>query len=236
MQRPLGRGWGVLLLALACAGAVHAQSAQDAVDGNVIDSHTFVNGHPDLKWRRDAMALYDAGRHQEALVLFQRAARFADKPSQAIVSEMYLKGQGVPADPVLAYVWMDLAGERGYPKLIARREALWAGLDQAQRRRAVEQGGALYREYGDPTARPRLQGELRRVAAQSTGSRLGQAGATQIYVRGGHAEHPVGSGEQFYDPRYWGGDGYFEWQAQQDLALLDGGVSVGAPQPVRAQE
>ena len=90
MQRPLGRGWGVLLLALACAGAVHAQSAQDAVDGNVIDSHTFVNGHPDLKWRRDAMALYDAGRHQEALVLFQRAARFVgvEGGSHAVNLEM----------------------------------------------------------------------------------------------------------------------------------------------------
>lgn len=233
MERPLRL---LLVLALLCPAALPAQSAQDAADGDIVTSHTFINGHPDLKWRREAMAQYDVGRYAEALVLFQRAARHADKPSQAIVSEMYQAGQGVARNPVLAYIWMDLAAERGYPKLIARREALWAGLDEAQRTAAVAQGGALYREYGDATARPRLQGELRRVSAQSTGSRLGQPGATQIYVRGAKSEHPVGSGQQFYDPRYWGGEGYFQWQAQQDLALLDGGVSVGALTPVRQEK
>lgn len=233
MERPLRLA---LALALLCAGPLHAQAPQDAANSNVVDSHTFINGHPDLKWRRDAMAQYDAGRYEQALVLFQRAARYADKPSQAMVSEMYQTGQGVAADPVLAYVWIDLAAERGYPKLIARREALWTGLDEAQRKSAVAQGGALYREYGDPTARPRLLGELRRVTAQSTGSRLGQPGPMQVYVRGAQSEYPVGSGEQFYDPRYWGGDGYFEWQAQQDLALLDGGVTVGGLQPVRSEK
>ncbi len=233
MERPL---YLALTLALLWSGALQAQSPQDAVDGNVTSSHTFINGHPDLKWRRDAMAKYEAGRYSEALMLFQRAARYADKPSQAIVSEMYLNGQGVAPDPVLAYVWMDLAAERGYPKLIARREAMWASLDEAQRKSAVEQGGAMYREYGDPSARPRLQGELRRVTTQSTGSRLGAPGPMQVYVRGAKNEHSVGTGEQFYDARYWGGDGYFEWQAQQDLALLEGGVTVGAMKPVHLEE
>ena len=59
---------------------------------------------------------------EKALRYFRRSSFFADKPSQGMVAEMYWKGEGTPRDPVQAYVWMDLAAERGYRGFIGLRE------------------------------------------------------------------------------------------------------------------
>ncbi len=60
---------------------------------------------------------------------FLRAARYADKPSQAMIAQMLWNGDGVPVDRVMAYVWADLAAERGYPAFIATREKFWSELN-----------------------------------------------------------------------------------------------------------
>ena len=74
----------------------------------------FLEHHQDIQYRMLGMTAYKDGRFDDALRFFRRAAFFADKPSQGMVAEMYWNGQGVPRDPVQAYIWMDLAAERGY--------------------------------------------------------------------------------------------------------------------------
>src|SRR3546814_6828921 len=80
---------------------------------------------------------------------FLRAARYADKPSQAMVAEMHWRGLGVPQDRELGYAWMDLAAERMYPNFVIKRERYWQLLDADQRSNAIERGQQLLAEYGD---------------------------------------------------------------------------------------
>lgn len=113
------------------------------------------------------------GRQQRAHEHFLRAARLADKLSQAAIAEQYWQGQGVDADRVLGYIWMDLAAERGVPALIALREAYWQGLTADERTRVPALGATLYAVYGDAAAQPRVAQEQRREKYQIVGSRVG---------------------------------------------------------------
>ena len=56
---------------------------------------------------------------------------------------------------------MDLAAERGTEWLVVQRERFWEALSADERERAVREGRALYAEFGDPAATPRLERELR---------------------------------------------------------------------------
>lgn len=112
--------------------------------------------HPDLFYRDAAIRSYQAGSKEQALVLFLKAACFADKPSQAIIAAMYWNGDGVPQDRALAYAWMDLAADRGYADLLAQREQYWAQLSPDERQRAIEQGRRIYAEYEDAQGLRRL--------------------------------------------------------------------------------
>src|SRR5690606_22663884 len=94
-------------------------------DRNLLENRVFDEGHPDLKWRVEAIRAMEKGRKREAFELFKRAASYADKPSQAMVAEMYWTGTGALRNRPLAYAWMDLAAERGYTKYLARREYIW---------------------------------------------------------------------------------------------------------------
>ena len=74
----------------------------------------FMNGHPDLFWRLRGRKYYEAGHYEHARECFELAARYADKPSQAMLGEMHWQGEGGPRDRALGYAWMDLAAERLY--------------------------------------------------------------------------------------------------------------------------
>src|SRR5690606_16599770 len=125
----------VLILALAgLATTVTAQAS--ARDGQaphpdyanlpeIIESDTFRNGHPDIRWRQDGMQALERNDPRRAFDYFQRAARHADKPSQAMVAEMLWTGRGVIRDRPLAYAWMDLAAERQQRDLLIKREYYW---------------------------------------------------------------------------------------------------------------
>ena len=52
----------------------------------------FMQGHPDLMWRMRGRAAYAKGEYAYARDCFERAARFADKPSQAMLGEMHWNG------------------------------------------------------------------------------------------------------------------------------------------------
>src|SRR3546814_613891 len=71
----------------------------------------FLSSHPDMRWRREGLYSYNQEEYDIAMDQFLRAARYADKPSQAMIAEMYWKGIGVPRDRELGYAWMDWAAE-----------------------------------------------------------------------------------------------------------------------------
>ncbi len=134
---------------------------------------SFATYHPDQTNRDRGFDAYSDGEFPRALDYFRRAARYADKPSQLAISMMYRHGEGVSADPVLAYVWADLAAERGYVSFLAYREEIWSKLSEEQQQRAVDIGQAMYAEFGDEVAKPRLNQLLQRGLAKRTGSHAG---------------------------------------------------------------
>ena len=88
------------------------------------------SGHPNELSRWHGMWTFDNGRADEAIGHFQRAAGYGDKLSQHFLTLMYWNGEGIDRDPVLAYVWADLAAERGNSDMLIRiREKIWSEAD-----------------------------------------------------------------------------------------------------------
>ena len=154
-----------LFLTLFLTVAAHASGGQ--YDGlsrgelKTLNSEAFLNAHPDMKYRLEGWIAFEDGRLEDALAHFDHASRYGDKLSQAMLAEMHWEGRGVPRDRALAYAWADLAAERGYPRLVVLRERYWEGLDEGGQARAIEAGQALYAEYGDEVAQPRMARHLR---------------------------------------------------------------------------
>jgi len=195
----------------------------------------FLSWHPDLRFRLRGLEAMKEREFEDAIKFFQRAAFYADKPSQGMVAEMYWTGQGVPKNPVLAYAWMDLAAERGYVGFLGLRERYWNALDSGQRVRAVEEGQTLYARYGDAAARPRIAAQLRRGRSQTTGSRTGFAGNVQIIVPGpGDSSRSI-DGTKFYDERYWDPAQYQQWHDSIWSKPKVGRVDVGEIEQVQSR-
>lgn len=156
--------------------AAQSEVPPDPTEDSLMVTAGFLSYHPDLRLRLEGIEALEDKQPEEAFKWFQRAAFYADKPSQGMVAEMLWTGQGVAKDPGLAYAWMDLAAERGYRGFLLLRERYWNQLDPAERERAIEHGQALYARYGDAAARPRLAAQLRRGRREMTGSRTGFTG------------------------------------------------------------
>ena len=214
------------LVLAAAASAALGQSGERANDGLVLTSEGFLNAHPDMKYRLAGLDAQDAGNSRDAFKAFKRAARYADKPSQAMIGEMLWTGEGVEQDRALAYAWMDLAAERGFAVMIAKRERYWSELSEAERERAIEVGQAIYAEYGDDVAKRRLETVLKRARYQTTGSRTGAVGALKIELA-----TPAGfisiDGATFYHPDYWQPERYWAWQEKQWKDPPKGVVDIG---------
>ncbi|MEO8743425.1 MAG: hypothetical protein ABI365_09565 [Lysobacteraceae bacterium] len=218
----------LLLGGVALADAVLAQDSPRAAPANPLANDSdFLAYHPDLGNRKKGMAAYDRGNFALAAGFFRKAARYADKPSQAMFAEMLWKGEGEPVDRTLAYAWMDLAAERGYPSLIAFRENYWNQLSDDERQRAVDVGQSIYAEYGDAIAKPRLALELKRGLSRMTGSRLGFMGNLTIQVPGVGGNWITIPATQYYAPRYWKAQDYWMWQDDIWKVPLHGNVDVG---------
>lgn len=221
-SRPL---WPALALGLATALAAVSAVALDApaapapVPQAVLDSPGFLAHHPDLRYQQEGLARLQRGANEAAMRSFLRAARHADKLSQAMIARMYWQGVGVRPDPALGYAWMDLAAERGYPPLLAERESMWAALDAEQQDRAIEVGRGLYAEYGDEVARPRMAEALRIGLRRSlAGSRTGwSSGVRQLEPNmDGFFDLRRGATARIdtLDPRWWDPERY--WQLQDE--------------------
>lgn len=203
----------LLLPLLFVAGVSAAESAappkvDGKLDPRLLENQLRFRGHPDLEYRAYGMDAYRAKDYERALVLFKRAARFGDKPSQGMIAEMYAAGRGVEADPALAYAWMDLAAERGYVDFVLHRERYWAKLDDSARARAVEAGQPLYAEYGDDVAKPRFAVQLRRESKDVVGSRTGFGNNVRITIPSAFGDQTFNAsdldGQDFWDPdKYW---------------------------------
>lgn len=192
----------------------------------------FMEGHQDMKYRLLGQRAYRERRFDDAMRLFRRAAYYADKPAQGMVAEMYWNGDGVAQDRALAYVWMDLAAERGYQGFAGLRERYWADLQPAERERALAEGEAIYARYGDAAARPRADFQLRLARRSVTGSRTGMAGALQIVIPTPTGVETIDA-SKFYDERYWDPDKYWAWQDQVWMKPRIGRVNVGEAEVVR---
>jgi uncharacterized protein len=182
------------------------------VDTESILSHMSVlEHHPDILHRKLGARAYTSGNYDGAMRHFLRASRFADKASQAGVAELHFFGRGVPRDKALAYVWIDLAAERGYPRYLAMRENYWSDMSEAERERAKSIGPAIFAEYEDAVAKPRLVPLLRR-GSRIVGSRVGTRGNVEITFTD-HREAPMmARGVQFGDKRIWDPEQYWAWQ------------------------
>lgn len=190
----------------------------------------FLSAHPDIRWRREGSYSYNRKEYDLAMDQFTRAARYADKPSQAMIAEMYWKGLGVPQDRELGYAWMDLAAERMYPNFVIKRERYWELLDAGQQRNAIERGQQLLAEYGDDVAKPRLAKLMQRAKRETTGSHMG-------FVSGGLKITPMtgplaGTGitmspEEYYKPEFWNPQEYFASQDAEWGSPERGQVNVG---------
>lgn len=201
------------LLALPAAGSEPAPR-RDAYEAIVLQSQEFLVHHPDLRFRRLGLEARQRGRDEEARAQFRQAARYGDKLSQAALADMLWNGQGGPADRALGYAWMDLAAERGTEWLLVQRERYWQALSADERVRAVREGQALYAEFGDPAATPRLERELRAGSLQQTGSRTGWNGAMSSQGRG-DAGPRVLQPEKHQLARYWDPVAYRQWQDEE---------------------
>lgn len=170
-----------LALALVPARAMEGPTQESPVTEpraiNFDTYHTAVlqaSGHPNELSRWHGIWTYDNGRVDEARKHFERAASYGDKLSQHFLTLMYWNGDGVDRDPALAYVWADLAAERGNTAdLLEIRERIWNDLSQQQQRRALEIGPQYFARYGDDATRRRADAELRRFMRTQTGSRVG---------------------------------------------------------------
>jgi hypothetical protein len=229
------------LLAVACTASAAPQDADAGrddwarIDEKVL-TEGFLAAHPDLRWRGEALEAWEKKDYASAMTMFLRAASHADKPSQAVVADMYWRGEGVPQDRPLGYAWMDLAAERMYPVFLGYRENYWAALSPAEREEAIERGQALLAEYGDDVAKPRLEKALRR-GARPTGSRTGFTGALTIIPNTGPfaGTGMTLSGTEYYAKKYWEPAQY--WQLQDEIwsAPPRGKVDVGDVETVRGE-
>lgn len=209
------------------------ETARDVADVDmlVMGSDGFLNFHPDLRHRLSGQREYQDGNFAEAFKKFKRAARFADKPSQGMVAEMLWEGKGVDMDRPAAYIWMDLAAERGYKMMLVKREQYWADLTAEERERALEIGDALYLDYADKYAQPRLESRLRQARMQTTGSRTGFAASVRIEI-----PTPTGTriinGKDYYQEQFWKADQYWAMQDSDWKYFGEGKVEVGSLQSI----
>lgn len=101
-----------LLLPLTTLASGPAASLSDQ---RVMAVPGFLDSHPDLRFRKWAVDALHRHEVNTAMDYFRRSARYADKPSQGYLAEMYWHGVEMPADRGLAHAWMTVAAERGYP-------------------------------------------------------------------------------------------------------------------------
>jgi TPR repeat protein len=207
----------------AAAQPVPAQTPQTYKNAPALIAAGYIDDHQDLKYRHLGLKAYREGRYEDAMRFFRRAGLFGDKPSQGMVAEMYRDGRGVAPDPVQAYIWMDLAAERGYPGFLILRERYWESLDDAQRARAVDEGQAVFARFGDAVAKPRT--ELRLRFAERQLARVQTVSVDGMTI----------DASKLRDKLFWDAKRHWAFQDVQWSAPGSGHVTVGEIESVDAR-
>ena len=130
-----------------------------------------------------AESLYLQGHWKRAHFIFEHElAPIGDKYAQYMVGYMYLNGQGVPRDPVVASAWYRLAAERDVPEFAAVRDQLLESLGPDELAQSDKRFVELRKEYSDLVVTLDIVRKERRLRrAETTGSRLG-GGASPVTV------------------------------------------------------
>jgi uncharacterized protein len=239
--RLLALSCAMLLPIAACAAPAAETSAgsTDALQAATVDTdamakHDFdalvkmAANHPNELHRIHANKAAASGDWGDAARHFRIAARHADKYSQHRLSMLYWHGVGVAADRVEAYIWADLAAERGYPQFLAIREKMWGALTLQQQAAVPARGRAFFDEYADAAAKPRVERAIAQGLRQRTGSHTGfDAGLIISSIGPGNQLFGSVGGvnlKQMYDAsrtdpkKYW---------AFEDMVWKNGMVKVG---------
>ena len=220
-----------LLMLLALAQAAYAATGIPApvAEGRDVQdtmaSKTYLDAHPDLKFRVEGLLALEEGRFDDARAHFIRAASYADKPSQAILAELAWRGVGQPADRVLGYVWSDIAAERGYPAFVAQRERYWSQLSADEQGRAIEAGQPLMAEHGDAAAKPRIARHLRLARRYMLSGRPRKD--VTVVVPSPSGQQMVIRGHDFYANRFWDPEDYQTWVDSTWSNPKQGQVEIG---------
>ncbi len=227
-----------IVLAFVVSLPLHAQGGNEEYFPPEVDSSLMISGfragHPDLDFRKRGMDAFNKRHYVAARTAFLRAARYGDKPSQAMLGEIHWKGLGIQRDPVLGYVWMFLAAERGYYDFRAWSEAYWHEMSIEQRQQAQERGPAIVAAFGDAVAVPRLEQAMRRELQRGTGSMLDSSGQS-LMVLSYEGGSPKGVDPQrFYAAQYWRPAEYRQLQDRLWKAPLQKRVDVGPLEDVSA--
>ena len=218
----------LLLLSLPIPVLAQSGPVSPEEDSTVVGAG-FMDSHPDMMYRQWGVASLRRGDPKAAMENFRLSARYADKPSQGYLGEMYWYGVEMPSDPVMAFAWMDVAAERGYPLFVDLRNQYWAALPLEQHAAARAQASALRAEYGDEVAKPRIAAVLNRGRRAMTGSRTGSMSNNVdiVYSDGGVTK--TIKADRLYDPKYWDPDQYQRWQDETWSKIRRGTVEVGSP-------
>lgn len=199
----------------AVAPPTAGQTPQTYRNAPALIAAGYIDYHQDLKYRHFGLQAYREGRYEDAMRFFRRAGFFGDKPSQGMVAEMYRDGRGVAPDPVQAYIWMDLAAERGYPAFLILREQYWQSLDEGQRARAIEEGQAVFARFADAVAKPRTELRLRIGERQLARVQTVSFQGMTIDV------------SKLRDRLFWDAERHWSYQDVQWTAPRHGSVTVG---------
>ncbi|HYG06335.1 MAG TPA: sel1 repeat family protein [Stenotrophomonas sp.] len=226
----------VLGLALAaCAGTVCAADTEHEFQdfpGQVL-TDGFFEAHLDLFYRKAGIAADRRADFADARKHYQLAARYADKPSQARLGEMYWEGQGGASDRVMGFLWMALAAERNYDAFQARKMDYWNQLTPDERKRAAALDQKMLGEYGDAVAKPRQAKVMRREALRGTGGLLGYSEGQLVSIntpRGNPIDPQV-----YYAKEFWEPDAYWRMQDYVWDGRTPGRVDIGTVQDLGSQ-
>jgi hypothetical protein len=221
-----------LAVSVGTASATDATRAFQDFPAEVL-TDGFLEAHLDLFYRKAGIAADRRGDFAAARKQYQLAARYADKPSQARLGEMYWDGQGGSTDRVMGFLWMALAAERSYEAFQARKMEYWNQLTTEERKRAVSMDQKMLNEYGDAVAKPRQAKVMRREALRGTGGLLGYSKGSALSIntpRGGSIDPQV-----FYAKEFWEPEAYWQMQDYVWDGRTPGRVDIGEVQDLGTQ-
>ena len=244
---PHWRALSAFAVAMALLAGGHATAAEhlkltDASFMQIDEMVASSEGRPNERMRWRGLKSYQTGHYGAAVTAFEVAAYNADKYSQHYLSLIHWHGVGVPVDHVQAYIWADLAAERGSQRPLAVREKMWSQLTAAEQAQVQARGEAFYARYGDAVAKPRVEVKMRSFARQMTGSRVGYTGrglelwSAPLTGSFGGAARNLAKALAATPESLYGKDGGFARLAtywQQENRLLDGKVDVGPLETIR---